>query len=214
MVTGIYLIANIVDNKVYVGKSLNIDHRLSKHERELRANTHKNTHLQQAWNKHGANNFVFFRLEVCDKALLNERECYWINHYKSVDSEFGYNKTSGGDGGRLNDESLAKMAASQRGKKHSKATKLKIKQANIGKPRPQEVKDKISKSKIGEVKSPEHKKRISNALKGQKLTKKTKIKMSKARKGKKQKIITCPQCGKLGGTAMHRWHFNNCRDKR
>jgi len=213
MNSGIYTIGNLVDNKVYVGKSVNIDRRLKKHQRDLNAGKHKNIHLQQAWNKHGASNFVAIRVELCEENLLNEREQHWISHYKSMDKKFGYNKTNGGDGGRLDDETLARMAASQTGKKHSRATKHKISEAHLGKPRPQEVKDKISKSKTGEVKSAQHKKKISKALKGQKLSSETKAKMSKVRKGKKQPILTCLHCNKTGGTAMHRWHFDNCKDK-
>ena len=39
----------------------------------------------------------------------------------------------------------------------------------------------------------------------------TKSKMSKSRKNKKQKILICPHCGVSGGTAMYRWHFDNCK---
>jgi len=213
MISGIYTIGNVIDNKVYVGKSTNIDRRLSRHERDLDAGKHKNTHLQQAWTKHGKHNFVFFRLELCEEHLLNEKERHWIKHYNSDDKKFGYNKTKGGDGGRLNDESLAKMAASQRGKKMSKASKTKIAAALTGVPRPQTVRDKISKTKTGEVKSKAHKTKISKTLKGRKLSLKTRTKMSETRKGRKQPKLVCPHCRKSGGTAMRRWHFDNCRVK-
>lgn len=33
-------------------------------------------------------------------------------------------------------------------------------------------------------------------------------------KGKKQKIITCPHCGKSGGNALRQRHFEKCKDKK
>jgi hypothetical protein len=32
-------------------------------------------------------------------------------------------------------------------------------------------------------------------------------------KGKTQKTMECPHCGKVGGNAMKRWHFDNCKNK-
>jgi len=49
---------------------------------------------------------------------------------------------------------------------------------------------------------------------GMKWSDEAKQKLSDMRKGKKQKIITCPHCGKAGGNAtMPRWHFDNCKQK-
>jgi hypothetical protein len=33
-------------------------------------------------------------------------------------------------------------------------------------------------------------------------------------KGKKQKIITCPHCGKSGGNALKQRHFEKCKEKK
>ena len=35
----------------------------------------------------------------------------------------------------------------------------------------------------------------------------------KALKGTKQNKMICPHCGKSGGHAMKRWHFDNCKKK-
>ena len=62
-----------------------------RHFGELNRNVHNNKHLQNAWNKYGEESFEFNVLEYCDVELLNEREKYWINHFKSTDSKYGYN---------------------------------------------------------------------------------------------------------------------------
>ena len=45
---------------------------------------------------YGALNFKFEILERCEEKDLNERECYWIAHFKSTEREFGYNIQAGG----------------------------------------------------------------------------------------------------------------------
>jgi len=208
MTSGIYQIRNLVNAKAYVGKSCNIRRRFARHRSLLRRNLHSNDHLQAAWNMYGELNFAFEVIELCEETLLNEREIYWIAFIKCR-----YNHTAGGDGGALDEASLLKMAASLRGKKHSKSHKKAISAGLKGKPRPQEVKDKISHSKTGEVKSSEHKRKISKTLKGRKLSLSTRAKMSETRKGRKQSTLVCPHCAKSGGTAMRRWHFDNCKVK-
>lgn len=39
------------------------------------------------------------------------------------------------------------------------------------------------------------------------------MRMSQKRRGIIQKKIQCPHCGKVGGTTMYRWHFDNCKMK-
>lgn len=213
MVIGVYKITNSVNNKVYVGKSVNVWKRWSTHKRKLLANIHFNTHLQAAVNKYGIEQFTCTVLESCSVNTLNEREIFWIMTLDSRNKNKGYNKVEGGEGGRLNDSSIAKMKASLTGRRLSKDTKQKISQALTGKSRPQEVKDKISASKKGEIKSESHKAKISTTLKGRPLTEETKLKMSIVRKGKPQKVVECPYCKQTGGTAMYRWHFENCKNK-
>ena len=43
--TGIYSIINIVNNKRYIGQSINIEERVKRHFRELRKGIHHNHHL-------------------------------------------------------------------------------------------------------------------------------------------------------------------------
>lgn len=74
-------------------------------------------------------------------------------------------------------------------------------------------KQTISKALKDKPKSDEHKKKLSELNKGKIISVKTRELMSKVRKGKKQKELICPHCQKVGGTTMHRWHFDNCKNK-
>lgn len=88
---GIYRITNIIDNKCYIGKSLNIEGRINDHK----INRRSNKHLQNAIKKYGIENFTFEILEECTKDNYSEREIYWIEYYDSMNN--GYNETSGGE---------------------------------------------------------------------------------------------------------------------
>ena len=100
IICGIYYIKNLINNKYYIGQSINI------YERWIREKYHLNfmdkawnIHLQNAWKKYGQDNFEFAVVEECDKDELNNREIYWIQYYDAFYN--GYNMTLGGDGGTV-----------------------------------------------------------------------------------------------------------------
>lgn len=95
---GIYCIENIIDHKKYIGLSRDIYRRWNEHKSELRNNRHINPYLQAAWNKYGEDAFVFIILELCSPLKLCDRECFYIQKYKALSHENGYNLTSGGEG--------------------------------------------------------------------------------------------------------------------
>jgi group I intron endonuclease len=88
---GIYKIKNLIDKKIYIGSSVNLLKRESKHFWMLRNNIHDNNHLQNSFNKSGEKNFKFEIIEECGEKLLIEKENYYISYYKSNNSEYGFN---------------------------------------------------------------------------------------------------------------------------
>ena len=54
---GIYRILNTINNKFYIGSSVNLRKRLYEHRRLLRLGKHENYHLQNAFTKYGEENF-------------------------------------------------------------------------------------------------------------------------------------------------------------
>lgn len=95
----IYIIKNIITDKVYIGKATCFTTRQKEHLRKLRYGKHVNKHLQFSYNKHGENAFIFDVLEECDNLILDDREKYWIAFYNSTTDSKGYNLTYGGEGG-------------------------------------------------------------------------------------------------------------------
>ena len=89
---GIYKWTNLVNNKVYIGKSVNIPKRLREYKYEVEKNNQRP--IIRALQKYGFQNFKFEIIENCnhlsDEKLL-EREQYWMNYYNSQNPQFGYN---------------------------------------------------------------------------------------------------------------------------
>lgn len=108
---GIYKLCNSKDSKVYIGQSVDMYHRMKQHVMDafrfkyhLAPNAQGNFslismalandnfefeyHVQEAFP-------VKFLFDPRIKHLLNERERYWIEQYKSCDRQYGYNVVKG-----------------------------------------------------------------------------------------------------------------------
>lgn len=96
-VSGIYKIKNKVNDKIYIGQSVNIYKRWCDHRYYLNSNSHQNIHLQRAWNKYGKDSFEFSVIEECLNLELDKREECYISFYNSNDFKLGYNQTTGGE---------------------------------------------------------------------------------------------------------------------
>jgi len=179
---GIYKIINVVNNKFYIGSAVNFSRRKARHFSELRHNKHNNRWLQASWNKHGESSFVFAVVEeVQDKALLLEVENRWLKEH--VGKDYCYNigvdatapmlgvsgENSPTWGRKRTLEELA--AQNWSGKKHSLASKEKIRQHLLGKPKSAAVRAKISATLSGQgnfwygKKRPDHGSKVSKPIK-------------------------------------------------
>lgn len=90
----IYLIINLTNNKVYVGKTKNPWSRCHQYLSGVRKqNTDRiNQHLLNAFSKHGVDKFLFRLWELCDTTdHLAERELFWIDRFETTDRVKGYN---------------------------------------------------------------------------------------------------------------------------
>lgn len=101
--SGIYLLTNIVNNKVYIGKAKNIYNRIGQHRRDSGYIDKRKSYIHRAITCYGIDNFSVSILELYDSIeeyILygGEEEKYWIQYYHSYDRKKGYNLTLGGDG--------------------------------------------------------------------------------------------------------------------
>ena len=133
MKSGVYTITNLVNSHKYIGSSVNILRRWKSHRHELQRNSHRNKHLQSAWNKYGEQSFVFKVQELTDKDLVLDVEQRYLTSAKkhpNVHYNQNYNST-----------------APTLGMKHSSKTKNKMSRAHMGKILSDEHKVKLSLAK-------------------------------------------------------------------
>ena len=169
---GIYQIRNLINHKIYIGGSKNIESRFLYHRAKLNRDKHDNAHLQNAWKKYGEVNFVFEILELCDQAELTLLEQHYIDTTGCLDRKKGYNIAAIANLPPMNEETKRKIGNSNRGKSswikgkhHSAITKEKIKLRVTA--------NNKMRGKIGEL----------HHFHGSKHTVETKKKMSDAKKG-------------------------------
>lgn len=112
-ISGVYIIRNIINGKVYIGSSKDITHRWSLHKSDLNKNKHHSRHLQTSWNKYGKENFEFKILEKVNEDILCEIEQKYIEFYKSHKRNNGYNinPNAGSSAGRKVSEETKKKAS-------------------------------------------------------------------------------------------------------
>ena len=190
MNTGIYLITNTLNGKVYVGSAAKFNKRWTDHKSDLRKKRHHNPHLQHSWDKYGEAAFCFSILEHTTFADLLIREQYYIDFYNATDPSVGYNvcPVAGSGAGRtMSEESKEKMRKFRLGTKQSEETKAKIREASIGsnnhfygKKHTNATKGLISAANKGTSLSLETKQKMSEAHKGRVFTEEHKAKISEA----------------------------------
>ena len=93
----IYKIINDINDKVYVGKTMNtIEKRFKEHCADSTRRGEENRPLYRAMNKYGIEHFSIHLIEECADEDASAREQYWIGFYKGYTE--GYNATLGGEG--------------------------------------------------------------------------------------------------------------------
>ena len=116
---GIYQIRNIVTNVCYGGQSIHLKQRPSQHWSSLKYNKHKNSHLQNSYNKRGREFFVFEILIYCAPKNLT----YYEQLFCDIDKSHGlsYNVRDCVDSNRgikRTEETKKKISESLKGKNH------------------------------------------------------------------------------------------------
>lgn len=130
-VTGIYAILCVATGMYYIGGTKDLHRRNQDHRRELGAGRHHSSHLQRAWDKHGAEAFSFEVIEPCSRKIVGEREQWYLDSFRPFDHEIGYNNKSTISWNTTQDmspEVKAALGKSHVGKRVSEETKDKLRQ--------------------------------------------------------------------------------------
>lgn len=98
----IYCITNKINQKKYIGKTLNtVDHRWKEHLKDYKKRKYEKRALYDAMNKYGSENFECETIGEFPDYVLEDKEKFFIDKFDSYHN--GYNLTIGGDGKQLYD---------------------------------------------------------------------------------------------------------------
>ena len=193
--SGIYGIKNTANGKWYIGQTIDLSKRKYEHFCDLRNRWHHNGHLQSAWDKYGEGSFEFHVMEECIEGIMDVREREWIANHHSNQSEFGYNKETGGTIHKHHsDESKQKISAAGKGRHHSIESRMKMSKSCMGRRQSEDSKRKISESlkgnkcHLGCKHSEETKARIGDIGRGIKRSEEFKSNLSAYMKGRKNRL--------------------------
>ena len=156
----IYLITCIINNKNYVGQT--IQKLKTRWNRHINCNWNKKNlylPLQRAFKKYGIENFTLELLieNIDNQDKLNELEIYYSKIYNSL-VPYGYGLRVGERNGFVSEE-----------------TRKKLKKINLGRKASPETVKRLSDSHIGQKKSKETLKKLSDFFKGKKPSENTRL---------------------------------------
>jgi len=148
----VYKISSQLDDRIYIGSTINLNKRWNEHKRDLLNKKHQNLHLQRFVNKYGITQLCFEILECIDTDNILLREQFYIDNSSNL-----FNIS-------LN------ASAPMMGKKHSfeAINKISLKTSGVnnpmyGKKRPKWLIELLTKNSIGREKNREEKiKRMIN----------------------------------------------------
>lgn len=194
---GIYKITNTSTGKVYVGSALNIERRLDKHMKELKAGTHHSSKLQRSYAKWGAVAFAHEVLEVVALPVdLLVREQYWIDALNACRN--GYNMRPRADnnlGVKASAETRARQSAALKGVKRSPEYIAALRSRMKGKPFPREALEKAAEANGRRIYTPEM--RAALAERARNISPEGRAKRSASLKGIKRTAEFCERLSRI-----------------
>ncbi len=114
---GIYRIISLIDGRMYIGGTKNIQLRIQKHRHCLKKGIHRSGVLQDHYNTHGSDSIQFELVELCNEDQLLIREQFYLDIYQPFEPS-GFNQ--------------CKLAGTVKGYKHSDAERAKMSKGRTG----------------------------------------------------------------------------------
>ncbi len=95
----IYCIECKINNKKYIGQTIDLASRFYNHNEHFKNSIHFNRLLEKDVREYGKSNFKFYILKFCKEQDLDKNEIFYIKKYNTFkDRTKGYNLDSGGKG--------------------------------------------------------------------------------------------------------------------
>ena len=172
--SGIYVIRNLTNGRVYVGSSNDMRRRCVAHKRQLVRGDHHCRPLQDEWASMGAEAFTFEVLEaVAQPSGLVFREQHWMDTLSAHHTQGGYNLAPlaySCVGVKMSLEARLKISAAQKGRPLSASHKANLRAAHKNRPPiSAEALARAAASRMGQKRTAEQCANISKAKLAQKL---------------------------------------------
>lgn len=190
----IYIIKSTIDDRLYVGSSINFNLRVNQHKHHLRKGTHHSKKLQNFVNKYGIDSIYFEVIHQCEKKehLIHIEQKYidelkpFFNINKVADSRLGMKHTEESKihmvsqrkkksgykkGFKRTEQQRLNISKGRKGIRTSHESIMKgvaTRRKNGGYKFSKETIEKIRKASTGRLHSEETKKKISESKKGSK----------------------------------------------
>jgi len=202
LISFVYCITNLINEKRYVGKANDPVGRWRDHLKTVRNPDSCCFAIHHAMRKHGIENFRFEIVAECDsEEAAFETERRLIREWSTM--EHGYNLNEGGQGGcNPTSETREKISAAHKGRPKSVATRKKMSEWQKGRTFSAETRAKISDAQRGKIRveSDETKRlraeaqrrraaRGDHGFQGRKHTEEAKEKMRLARERRKLLVV-------------------------
>lgn len=100
---GIYKITNLINKKVYIGRTKNFKRRYGQYLYDFKFRRIKNinVYLLNSMEKYGFDNFTFEIINICSLEDSLKLEVEYMKLFKSLDGKYGYNLRSDSEGGMI-----------------------------------------------------------------------------------------------------------------
>ena len=153
---------------------------------KLRMGNHHNSYMQNSYQKHGSSVFTYEILELTtsDKDSLETAEQFWLDNAKFIGLNLynvrGQASSNPSRSPSLEVREIIRLKAT--GRKHSEATKAKLREIKLGNKLSEEHKEKIRVGGFGRKHSEETKLKMSKSGKGRVCSDETKEKIRRVKK--------------------------------
>lgn len=154
----LYRITNLINNKIYIGQSINPNSRWLGHKNQAKRDV-PNQIISKSIKKYGINNFLFEVIATCssyEDANYIEEEL--IKQYNCLARDgYGYNLSLGGESAPKSEEFKKKVSQTLMGHPVSEETLRKLSESHMGQvawnkgiPWPKDIAEKISQLRKGQ----------------------------------------------------------------
>lgn len=114
---GVYRIVSLIDGRIYIGSTKNIQVRIQKHRHCLKKGTHRSDILQSHHKTNGPDCIQFELIELCAKDQLLTREQHYLDLHQPFEP-VGFNQ--------------CRIAGTVKGYKHTDSDRLKMSKGRTG----------------------------------------------------------------------------------